>query len=64
MFSRPSRDRRITGWQKCEVVEVSTRKACRTFVFYQDNPGVAPELRTAFVALRLATGDEYFEFVP
>jgi hypothetical protein len=50
VFASAPGQRRVTGWEEDQVIQVSARQADRTFIFNQGDPCMAAKLLAALAA--------------
>src|SRR5215510_12428774 len=63
MLLRSARQRGAARRQKLQLIQISTGQTQRTLFFFQSNPGLPPETLLTLVTLRIAIGDEDFDFL-
>ncbi len=62
VFSRPTCQRRIPGWEKHKMIQSATFQAKRAALSFQSYPCVTPKFRAAFAAFRFSAGNKHLEF--
>src|SRR5438552_9079778 len=62
MLFRSTGQRGIAGRQKLQLVQIGASQTERTLFFFEGNPSLPPKTFLTLVTLRVAVGDEDFDF--